>query len=58
VQNVAALYRAKIATLGQKYGVGIKEISAATSEVKRRNGGRSAVDWAVLEKVLQEQYGT
>lgn len=57
VQDVAAQYRARVAILGKKFGVGIKEISAATSEVKRRNGGKSAVDWGVLEMVLQEQYG-
>lgn len=57
VQDVAAQYRARVAILGKKFGVGIKEISAATSEVKRRNGGKSAVDWGVLETVLQEQYG-
>jgi hypothetical protein len=57
IQDVAAQYRARVAILGKKFGVGIKEISAATNEVKRRNGGKSAVDWNVLEMVLQEQYG-
>jgi hypothetical protein len=57
VQDIAAQYRLRVAALGKKYGVGIKEISAATNEVKRRNGGKSAVDWGMLEMVLQEQYG-
>lgn len=57
VQDIAAQYRLKVAALGKRFGVGIKEISAATSEVKRRNGGKSAVDWSMLETVLQEQYG-
>jgi len=57
VQDIAAQYRLRVAALGKKFGVGIKEISAATNEVKRRNGGKSAVDWGMLEMVLQEQYG-
>jgi hypothetical protein len=57
VQDIAAQYRLRVAALGKKFGVGIKEISAATNEVKRRNGGKSAVDWNMLEMVLQEQYG-
>lgn len=57
VQDIAAQYRLKVAALGKRFGVGIKEISAATTEVKRRNGGKNAVDWTVLETVLQEQYG-
>jgi hypothetical protein len=57
VQDIAAQYRLKVAALGKKFGVGIKEISAATNEVKRRNGGKTAVDWNMLETVLQEQYG-
>jgi hypothetical protein len=58
VQDIAAQYRLRVAALGKKFGVGIKEISAATNEVKRRNGGKSAVDWGMLEMVLQEQYGS
>jgi len=57
VHDIAAQYRLRVAALGKKFGVGIKEISAATNEVKRRNGGNSAVDWTMLEMVLQEQYG-
>ena len=57
VQDIAAQYRLRVAALGKKFGVGIKEISAATNEVKRRNGGKTAVDWTMLEMVLQEQYG-
>jgi len=57
VQDIAAQYRLRVAALGKKFGVGIKEISAATNEVKRRNGGKTAVDWNMLEMVLQEQYG-
>jgi len=57
VHDIAAQYRLRVAALGKKFGVGIKEISAATNEVKRRNGGKTAVDWNMLEMVLQEQYG-
>jgi hypothetical protein len=57
VQDIAAQYRAKVAALRQRFGVGVKEISAATNEVKRRTGGKSAVDWGMLEAVLEEQYG-
>jgi hypothetical protein len=57
VQDVAAQYRAKVAALRQRFGVGNQEIAAATKEAKLRKGGKAAVDWVMLEAVLEEQYG-
>ena len=59
VNNVAALYRAKMSALSRKHRIGQKEIAAATKEVREsgRAPGATGLDWDRLESVLEEKYG-
>lgn len=59
VSEIAAQYRAKVGVLIKRYGIGPKEIAAATKEMKEaaRAGGASGLDWDRLDSLLAEKYG-
>lgn len=59
VNSLAATYRAKIGALTRKYGIGPKELTAATELMKKQNQakGISGLDWDVLDATLAAKYG-
>lgn len=60
VSDIAAQYRAKVGVLTRKYGIGPKEIAAATREIKEagRAGRATGLDWDRLDSVLAQKYGS
>ena len=58
VNDVAAQYRAKVGALTRKYGIGPREISTATKEMREKGGKGSAsgLDWDKLDSFLAQRY--